>query len=73
MPRTGKCPNYAGCLLAYRNETITVPDDAAFVATGITDGLLAAPRREGARLATESIVITRDTVNHVRQSTPIEE
>lgn len=31
MARTGKCPNYAGCLLAYRNETITVPDDEPFV------------------------------------------
>ena len=31
MPRTGKCPNYAGCLLAYRNETITVPDGAPYV------------------------------------------
>jgi outer membrane protein OmpA-like peptidoglycan-associated protein len=31
MPRTGKCPNYAGCLLAYRNETITLPDDLPFV------------------------------------------
>jgi len=29
--RTGKCPNYAGCLLAYRNEAITVADDAPFV------------------------------------------
>lgn len=31
MPRSGKCPNYAGCLLAYRNETISVEDDAPFV------------------------------------------
>lgn len=31
MPRTGKCPNYAGCLLAYRGENIAVPDDAPFV------------------------------------------
>jgi hypothetical protein len=30
MPRTGKCPNFAGCLLAYRNENITLPDDAPF-------------------------------------------
>jgi fructose-1,6-bisphosphatase/sedoheptulose 1,7-bisphosphatase-like protein len=50
-----------------------VAADAAFVATGITGGLLAAPRREGAWLVTESIVIARDTVHHVRQSTPIEE
>lgn len=50
-----------------------VAADAAFVATGITGGLLAAPRCEGAWLVTESIVIARDTVQHVRQSTPIEE
>jgi outer membrane protein OmpA-like peptidoglycan-associated protein len=31
MPRTGKCPNFAGCLLAYRNESVTVPDDAPFI------------------------------------------
>lgn len=31
MARTGKCPNYAGCLLAYRNEGVTIPDDAPFV------------------------------------------
>jgi len=31
MPRTGKCPNFAGCLLAYRNEMLTVAEDAAFV------------------------------------------
>src|SRR5438067_11242568 len=26
MPRQGKCTNYAGCLLAYRNETIIIPE-----------------------------------------------
>jgi hypothetical protein len=31
MPRTGRCPNFAGCLLAHRNELITLPDDAPFV------------------------------------------
>ncbi len=31
MPRTGRCPNFAGCLLAHRNDLITVPDDAPFV------------------------------------------
>jgi outer membrane protein OmpA-like peptidoglycan-associated protein len=29
MLRTGKCPNYAGCLLAYRNEAITIDDGSA--------------------------------------------
>jgi hypothetical protein len=31
MARTGKCPNQAGCLLASRNEIISVPDHAPFV------------------------------------------
>src|SRR5215210_4809714 len=31
MPRQGKCSNYAGCLLAYRNETITIPEGDEFV------------------------------------------
>jgi len=31
MPRTGKCPNYANCLLAYRNENIAIADGAPFV------------------------------------------
>lgn len=31
MPRTGKCPNYAGCLFAARNESVTLSPDAAFV------------------------------------------
>ncbi|HEX4083375.1 MAG TPA: hypothetical protein VHY22_00585 [Chthoniobacteraceae bacterium] len=31
MLRTGKCPNYAGCLLAYRNETVTVPEGEPFL------------------------------------------
>jgi hypothetical protein len=30
MPRTGKCPNYAGCLLAYRGEVVTIADDVPF-------------------------------------------
>jgi outer membrane protein OmpA-like peptidoglycan-associated protein len=31
MLRTGKCPNYAGCLLAYRGEIVTVEDGHPFV------------------------------------------
>jgi len=31
MSRTGKCPNYAGCLLAFRNEIITVNDGQPFI------------------------------------------
>ncbi len=64
----------AGAQLEYVLELDElVGADAAFVATGITGGLLEAPCREGTRLVTESIVIARDTVHHVRQSTPIEE
>lgn len=31
MPQKGKCSNYAGCLLAYRNETIAIPDGEEFI------------------------------------------
>jgi outer membrane protein OmpA-like peptidoglycan-associated protein len=31
MPRTGKCPNFAGCLLAYRNESIVLSDNEPFI------------------------------------------
>jgi len=31
MSRTGKCTNYAGCLLAYRIESITLAGDAPFI------------------------------------------
>ena len=30
MPRTGKCTNYSDCLLAYRLESVTLPDDTPF-------------------------------------------
>ena len=42
MPRTGKCPNYAGCLLAYRNENITVPDGEPFICPECKQPLLEA-------------------------------
>jgi outer membrane protein OmpA-like peptidoglycan-associated protein len=41
MPRTGKCPNYAGCLLAYRNEFVEVPDGAPFVCPECKHALVA--------------------------------
>jgi len=41
MPRTGKCPNYAGCLLAYRNEFIELPDNAPFVCPECKHALVA--------------------------------
>ncbi len=31
MPTPGKCPNRAGCLLAERDEIISVADDAPFI------------------------------------------
>ena len=30
MPRTGKCPNYADCLMAYRGDLITVAGDEPY-------------------------------------------
>jgi outer membrane protein OmpA-like peptidoglycan-associated protein len=42
MPRTGKCPNYAGCLLAYRNETISVEDEEPFVCPECKQPLISA-------------------------------
>ena len=31
MAQVGKCTNYAGCLLAYRSELVTLADDAPFI------------------------------------------
>jgi hypothetical protein len=31
MARTGKCPNYAVCVSAYRGESVTLDVDSAFV------------------------------------------
>lgn len=42
--------------------------DAAFVATGVTGGLLAAPRRVSGAVVTDSLVIARDGVRHIRQT-----
>jgi outer membrane protein OmpA-like peptidoglycan-associated protein len=42
MPRTGKCQNYAACLLAYRGDVITVPDGAEFVCPDCKRPLLSA-------------------------------
>lgn len=50
-----------------------VSADATFVATGITGGLLAGPRRAGGWLVTESIVIAAGAVQYIRQLTPTEE
>lgn len=50
-----------------------VAADATFVATGVTGGLLAAPRQRAGWTVTESLVIDAGAVNHVRQSTATQE
>jgi fructose-1,6-bisphosphatase II len=47
--------------------------DAAFIATGVTGGLLEAPQRGDCWLTTESIVIAAGGVQRIRHSTPTEE
>jgi fructose-1,6-bisphosphatase II len=47
--------------------------DGAFVATGITGGLLGAPRRHDAWVRTESLVIAQGAVRYVYQTNPTEE
>jgi fructose-1,6-bisphosphatase II len=47
--------------------------DGAFIATGVTDGLLAPPTRSGGWITTDSIVILGRGVHRVRQSTATEE
>jgi fructose-1,6-bisphosphatase II len=47
--------------------------DGAFVATGVTGGLLDAPRRHDRWLTTESIVIAGGAVQRIRHTTPTEE
>jgi fructose-bisphosphate aldolase, class II len=44
--------------------------DGAFIATGVTGGLLDAPRRGGGWLTTDSIVISAGAVHRIRHSTP---
>lgn len=48
-----------------------VADEAVFVATGVTGGLLAAPERRDGWVVTESVLIAAGAVRHVRHSTPI--
>jgi fructose-1,6-bisphosphatase II len=50
-----------------------VAADAAFVATGVTGGLLAQPSRGAGFVTTESIVIAAGVVRYVRQTSPSEE
>jgi outer membrane protein OmpA-like peptidoglycan-associated protein len=49
MPRTGKCPNYAGCLLAYRAEIITVPEDEPFVCPECRQPLIGGAGADGSK------------------------
>lgn len=46
-----------------------VPGDAAFIATGITGGLLAPPRRAHGAITTESVVIAGGAVHRLRTTT----
>jgi fructose-1,6-bisphosphatase II len=50
-----------------------VAGDAVFVATGVTGGLLGAPRREHGWLITDSIVVAAGAVHRIRTSTRHEE
>jgi fructose-1,6-bisphosphatase II len=50
-----------------------VAADAAFVAAGVTGGLLGAPRRQHGWIVTESIVIAARAVRHIHYSRPDEE
>jgi hypothetical protein len=43
MPFTGRCPNRADCLLSFRNELITVPDDAPLLCPECKTALIPAP------------------------------
>jgi fructose-1,6-bisphosphatase II len=50
-----------------------VAGDATFVATGVTGGLLAAPRHEDGWVVTESLVIAARSVRFIRHHSPTEE
>lgn len=43
MPLTGRCPNRANCLRAFRNELITVPDDQPSICPDCKTPLVPAP------------------------------
>jgi fructose-1,6-bisphosphatase II len=47
--------------------------DATFIATGVTGGLLAAPRTFGGRTVTESLLIAGGGVRRIHHSTPTED
>jgi fructose-1,6-bisphosphatase II len=44
-------------------------DDAVFVATGVTGGLLAAPCHHDGHVTTETLVITAGTVHRIKTTT----
>jgi fructose-1,6-bisphosphatase/sedoheptulose 1,7-bisphosphatase-like protein len=44
-------------------------EDAVFVATGVTGGLLAAPRHHDGRVTTETLVIATGTVHRMQTTT----
>lgn len=47
--------------------------DGAFIATGVTGGLLSAPRHSAGRTTTDSIVVTDGAVQHIHHRNPTEE
>lgn len=58
MPRTGKCPNYAGCLMAYRGDIITVADDEPYVCPECKQPLIDAGRASGRKpMAIQYIIL----------------
>jgi hypothetical protein len=47
MPLSGKCPNYTGCLMAYRGDIITVADNEPYVCPECRQPLIDAGRAGG--------------------------
>jgi hypothetical protein len=57
MPRLGKCPNFSGCLLAYRNETISIGDDAPFLCPECKKHLMDASATPPRPMAIQRIIL----------------
>jgi hypothetical protein len=58
MPLTGRCPNRANCLHAFRNELITIPDDQPSVCPECKTPLVPAPAAgQGGRKAIPTFIL----------------
>ena len=57
MPRSGKCPNYAGCLLAYRAEVISISDGEPFACPECKTRLLEAGAAASKPVAIKMIIL----------------